>query len=196
MTVFSCPLLGILSLTLLAESQANGQVTDAGILGTVRDSAGMPMIRTLVEAKHAETGYLARVVSGEGGRYAFLGLPLGGPYTVVARRLGFQPLSRAGITLTIGARAVVDFTLESVATQLSGVAVRADASVGRESRTGGSTRVSRVEIEAFSRSRSQFFRPRRTRSPRRGATIVRRPALDIHGHPNRWRTGAQHAARR
>ena len=107
------------------------------------------MIRTLVEAKHAETGYLARVVSGEGGRYAFLGLPLGGPYTVVARRLGFRPLSRTGITLTIGARAVVDFTLESVATQLSGVAVRADASVGRESRTGGSTRVSRVEIEAF-----------------------------------------------
>ena len=121
----------------------------AGIAGTVRDSIGGPLDRVAVEARHGQTGYVARAVTNAAGRYALLGLPLGGPYAVQARRVGQRAETRSGIALTIGARPTVDFVLRPAAVRLAEVAVRADAEEGRESRLGGSTRVARTQIDAL-----------------------------------------------
>jgi hypothetical protein len=65
---------------------AQGAIT--GIAGTVRDPLGAPLDGVTVEARNTETGYVTRAASNDAGRYALLGLPLGGPYVVLARRLG------------------------------------------------------------------------------------------------------------
>lgn len=126
---------------------AQGAIT--GIAGTVRDPLGAPLDGVTVEARNTETGYVTRAASNDAGRYALLGLPLGGPYVVLARRLGYRGAERTGIVLTIGARPTVDLTLEPLETRLAEVVVRTSAQEGREGRLGGSTRIDRREIEAL-----------------------------------------------
>ncbi len=127
----------------------HSQTAASGIVGTVRDSLGQPIDAVIVEARDATTGYVQRAATNSTGRYILLGLPLGGPYVVSARRVGYLPTDRPGITLTIGARELVDFVFRPVSVRLAQVAVRADAEAGRESRIGGSTRIAREQIDAL-----------------------------------------------
>ncbi|MFN8670119.1 MAG: TonB-dependent receptor [Gemmatimonadaceae bacterium] len=130
-------------------SPAVAQGTAAGIAGIVRDASGMPLGGITIEARHEATGYVARITTTASGRYLLLSLPLGGPYTVRSRAVGFRVAERRDITLTIGARPQVDFVLERIATPLAEVAVRAERLEGRESRVGGSVRVGREQVDAL-----------------------------------------------
>ena len=132
-----------------AFATAHSQTAASGIIGTVRDSLGHPIDAVVVEARDGTTGYVQRAATNSTGRYILLGLPLGGPYTVSARRIGYLSGDAAGITLTIGARELVDFVLRPVPVRLTELTVRADAQVGRESRIGGSTRIAREQIDAL-----------------------------------------------
>lgn len=121
----------------------------SGISGTIRDALGVPLARVLVEARHSETGYVVQARTNDAGRYTLLGLPLGGPYRLQARRVGYRAVDRTGVVLTIGARPTADFVLEPIETRLAEVVVRETRREGRESRVGGSTRVDRTQIDAL-----------------------------------------------
>lgn len=136
-------------LLLATVATAHSQNAATGIVGTVRDSLGQPVVAVIVEARDGTTGYVQRAATNSTGRYILLGLPLGGPYVVRARRVGYISRDHPGITLTIGAREIVDFVLRPVSARLARVAVRADAQAGRESRVGGSTRIAREQIDAL-----------------------------------------------
>ena len=138
-----------LTLSVVAYATAQGQSAVSGITGTVRDSLGGPMRAVVMEARDRSTGYVQRTATNGTGRYILLGLPLGGPYVVRARRLGYSVNERAGIVLTIGARNTVDFVLRPVQTRLAVVMVRDEAGASRASRIGGSTRVAREQIDAL-----------------------------------------------
>ena len=99
----------VLAIALHLPHSLRAQVANAGISGTVRDSLGAPMERVVVEARNGETGYLERATTNQSGHYALLGLPLGGPYTLRTRLLGYHMAERAGIVLTIGARPTANF---------------------------------------------------------------------------------------
>lgn len=141
--------LATIALWPVAFATAHGQSTAGGIVGTVRDALGQPLRAVVVEARDSATGYVQRGATNVSGRFILLGLPIGGPYAVRARRLGFISSARDGITLTIGAREVVDFVLRPAPVRLADVAARADGPSGRESRIGGSTRIAREQIEAL-----------------------------------------------
>jgi hypothetical protein len=146
------PLIAIVAVSILAVPAvpaARAQSVDAGFAGSVRDSRGNPVSHATVEAIHGPTGYLARATTNENGRFLMPGLPLGGPYTVTVRRPGFSPAKRTGLTISIGARPDIEFSLQPTVTQLKQVAIHADASEGRDSRIGGSTRVDRQQIDAL-----------------------------------------------
>ena len=130
-------------------STAHGQTAASGIIGTVRDSLGRPIDAVVVEARDGTTGYVQRAATNGTGRYILLGLPLGGPYVVSARRVGYLRSDATPISVAIGARALVDFVLRPVRVQLAEVAVHAEAQAGRESRIGGSTRIARQQIDAL-----------------------------------------------
>lgn len=146
---------GTLASPLVADASA--QQTAQGVTGVVRDAAGNALAGVTVEVRNAETGYVVRTTTATSGRYAIFGLPSGGPYLVRVRRLGLAPAERGGIVVTGGARPTVDFVLLTSTTRLGTVAVRAGAggtpgyrrNDGRESRAGGSTRVTREQLDAL-----------------------------------------------
>src|SRR5215207_2207998 len=118
------------------------QGTDATISGRVLSPVGTPIANAVVTVRNTSTGFTSTSRSTAAGQYAFAQLPLGGPYEVGARRLGFEPVTKSGYHLTLGARVHVDFTLSERAAALASVIVRADGAAERRDRLGGSTRVS------------------------------------------------------
>src|SRR5262245_2361599 len=103
--------------------RSSAQTADAAFLGLVTDTAGVPLPGVTMTARNAATVVEWTVVTNASGRYAFVQLPLGGPYTMSTRRVGFRPESRSGYELRLGSRAVVDFVLHSAATALPTVLV-------------------------------------------------------------------------
>jgi hypothetical protein len=124
------------------------QATTAVIAGVVR-AAGAPVAGATVTVRNEATGLTVRRVTGADGRYAAAQLPLGGPYTVTARRLGYQPVAQRGVALRLGDRFPADFALEAAAQALEAVTVSATAGQresGRAARVGATTIVTQRDI--------------------------------------------------
>lgn len=86
------------------------QVSMGTLQGTVRDEQGAVMPGSEVTITNVETGVSRTVVTGQQGRYNVPNLAVGS-YEVSASSSGFQTAVRTGITLTVGAVAVVNLTL-------------------------------------------------------------------------------------
>ena len=86
------------------------QATNATIQGTVTDSTGAAIAGAVVTVKNTATGGTNAVTSNDQGHYVVPDL-LVGTYEVDAAKQGFQKVVRSGITLLVGAQAVVDLTL-------------------------------------------------------------------------------------
>jgi len=123
-----------------------GQATEGFVSGAIRTSAGAVVAGATVTARNEATGTQQARQSDARGRYVFAQLPIGGPYTVTVRQLGFRPVRRTGLTLNLGDRVTLDITLEASLTELAAVDVRADRESKRAERIGGSTVVSEKEI--------------------------------------------------
>lgn len=145
----------LLALLLLPLSRTDAQSLAQGIVGAVRDSSGSGIPSVSVEVRNAQTGYVVRTITGAGGHYAVLGLPVGGPYAVRVRRVGYEPAEQRNLVITLGARITANLVLRVAATQLNAVNTRADARAGaprndgRDTRTGGSTRITRELLDAL-----------------------------------------------
>ena len=103
---------------------AQGTTTGA-IAGTITDAGGAGVESAQVEVLDPATGFRAAALSREGGRYFVQGLQVGGGYRVTVRRIGFAPVAREGVRVTLGQATRVDFQLESQAVALSEVMVTA-----------------------------------------------------------------------
>jgi hypothetical protein len=96
---------------LVSSGRLNAQgVTSASILGTVADPAGAVVPNAAVQVKNVATGQVQQSATDAQGRYTIGDLPIGN-YEAQASAPGFQTTLRRGITLTVGAQAVVDFSL-------------------------------------------------------------------------------------
>ncbi len=89
---------------------------NASVLGTVTDSAGAVVPGASVQVKNIATGRVQEVPTDEQGRYTIANLPIG-EYEAQASLAGFQTTVRRGITLIVGAQAIVDFSLSVGRTQ-------------------------------------------------------------------------------
>ncbi len=89
---------------------------NASVLGTVTDSAGAVVPGASVRVKNIATGRVQEVPTDEQGRYTIANLPIG-EYEAQASLAGFQTTVRRGITLIVGAQAIVDFSLSVGRTQ-------------------------------------------------------------------------------
>lgn len=127
---------------------ASAQTTDASIVGSVRDSAGAPLAGVTIAVQNVGTGRRWTLVSNASGRFAFVQMPLGGPYTVSARRIGLEPQTRTGYALALSRRTVVDFILRPAVTELAAVNIEGSASDSRTTTLGGNRRVSAEQIAA------------------------------------------------
>src|SRR5262245_61204535 len=114
-------LLGCWSGVLHAQGAGN-----ASLLGTVTDSSGDVLPGDCVRVKNIGTGRVQEVRTDEQGRYTIADLPIGN-YEVQGSAAGFQTTVRRGVTLTVGAQSIVDFSL-GVGQGQETVTVEADVS--------------------------------------------------------------------
>jgi Carboxypeptidase regulatory-like domain/TonB dependent receptor-like, beta-barrel len=94
----------------ISPKQVWAQAQTATISGTATDSSGAALVGAKIVATNEETGISQSTSSGALGRYSIAQLPAG-TYDVAASLSGFRTVNRKGITLSVGAAPVVDFTL-------------------------------------------------------------------------------------
>ena len=94
----------------ISPKQVWAQAETATISGTAMDSSGAALVGAKIVVTNEETGISQSTDSGAQGRYAVAQLPAG-TYDVAASLSGFRTVDRKGITLSVGASPVVDFTL-------------------------------------------------------------------------------------
>ncbi len=135
-----------LVMCLAAGSAAAQGVTTGSMAGVVNDAQGAVVPGATVTAIHEPSGTSYEAVTQADGRFAILGMRVGGPYTVKAELAGFGVQTKDAISVTLGTSTDLDFSL-SVAGVAEQVTVRgtSDATFGSQ-RTGASTAVTRAEL--------------------------------------------------
>ena len=121
--VLSCAL----ALCFLGETGAvhlAAQAATGSMLGTVADQTGAAVAGAAIEVNNTGTGAVRAATSDGAGRFNLPDLAVGS-YDVQAGKAGFSTVVRRGITLTVGAEIVVDFTLP-MGQQSQTVAVEAE----------------------------------------------------------------------
>ena len=114
-------------LALAGVQRLRGQGTTATIIGTVTDASGAAVPDASVQVKNTGTGLTQSARSDGQGRFRASELAVG-DYELQASKMGFNTVVRRGVTLTVGATAVVDFALQ-VGQQQQTVTVEGQATV-------------------------------------------------------------------
>ncbi len=117
-------LLGALILALGIPSALSAQgVTTAAVTGQVTDEQGQPLAGIQIVVTNTSTGAARGVLTRQDGRYLVPGLNPGGPYTIVARGLGYADQAVEGVSLALSQTQRFDFQLGTQAVAIEGVAV-------------------------------------------------------------------------
>jgi hypothetical protein len=132
-------------------------VTTAAIQGSVLTEDGAPIDGATVRVTNTSDGRHWIVVTSASGRYLLEDVAIGGPYRIDVRALGFVDAARAGFTLVLGQRLIMDFTLRNVAVDLSPVTVTATADTLPLSVRFGSEIISAGEIAALPNPSRDFL---------------------------------------
>jgi hypothetical protein len=103
-------LLACLAALFFCVSIAQAQVQTATVSGTAKDTSGGVLAGAAVAATNVATNSARSTITDSNGRYTIFELPIGS-YDVQATMSGFQTVVHKGITLTVGANLVVDFSL-------------------------------------------------------------------------------------
>ncbi len=91
---------------LVAGAQPARAQTAATVTGTVSDTSGGALPGVRLTLQQMATGLVRTLVSGPDGRFVFAGVPVG-EYALRAELMGFRPLVRQGLVLTVGQTASV-----------------------------------------------------------------------------------------
>lgn len=127
-------------------------VTTAAVSGVVTDAGtGEGIESAQLQVINRSTGVATGGVTRQGGGYFIQGLLVGGPYTIIVRRVGYAPDSIVGVNLSLGQNFRRDFKLRQQATQLAGVTVQAstETPVFSPARKGVETLVSDSALRRF-----------------------------------------------
>lgn len=93
------------------------------VLGEVLDTAGAPLAGAEIAVMRDEQLLGQPVLSDSGGRFALRQVPRGGPYTFVARKIGYQASRGRGIRVSAGT-VRLRFVLHAVVVVLPEIAVK------------------------------------------------------------------------
>src|SRR5256885_8992582 len=104
-------------------------VTSAAVAGHITDDGGAAVPAAQISLTNGSTGQRYAARSRDDGRYSFENVDVGGPYTLAARALGFEPKTSTPFNLQLGQRLAVDLSIKRVAVELAGVIVEDRKSV-------------------------------------------------------------------
>src|SRR5216117_4366470 len=90
--VWSCGMLATIALLLFPPRAALAQgVSSAAVAGRITDESGAPVPAAQLTLINGSTGQRYAARARDDGRYSFENVDVGGPYTLGARALGFEP---------------------------------------------------------------------------------------------------------
>ena len=124
-----------------AGALAGQSVTGAAIQGRLTGPGGSPVAGAVVQVADPANGARWQVETGSQGRYFLDNLPVGGPYRLTARAIGYAPAVREGIVLRLGQRLDADFDLRPVAVELPPLAVTATRDLYPDAANAGPAQV-------------------------------------------------------
>ncbi len=108
--------LAVFSATLAAQG-----LTTAAIGGRIIDADGVGIAGVQVVVTNRATGIAMHATSRGDGRYLVSGLDVGGPYSVIARRIGSPMATTSGLVVNVGQQLLVDIVLEQQVVTLQGM---------------------------------------------------------------------------
>ena len=130
----------------LVYNTAGAQGSQASILGVITDESQLPIPGVSVVVRNEATGFTTSTSTSSKGEYTFNQLPLGGPYTVNVRYIGFGAEKRTGFMLNLGDAPKIDIRMTSSSQTLNAVEI-VSAGVKNDIPTlGASTTVSARNI--------------------------------------------------
>jgi hypothetical protein len=131
--------------TLLVSVAVNAQVTNASIVGFVKNADNKGMVGASIEAVHEPSGTRYKTQTFADGRYTLPSMRIGGPYTIKASYVGYGTQTTTDVNLQLGEPTRVDFALAEANNQLQEITVtgtRARNLISKE-RKGTATNVNR-----------------------------------------------------
>jgi outer membrane receptor protein involved in Fe transport len=130
-------------------SSAHAQgITTGAIGGRATDPGGNPIAQAQVQVTNRTTGYTTGGMTRENGQFLVQGLEVGGPYTVVIRRIGYQAHTRDNVFVLLSQTTPIEVKLEPQATHLTELEIRATTGeIIAPTNTGTKTTVSQQALE-------------------------------------------------
>jgi outer membrane receptor protein involved in Fe transport len=122
--LFAASLAALVLLVTSSPVAAQG-VTTGAVNGVVTSEQGVPVESAQIQVTNLNTGFVATVATNVAGRYHVAGLEVGSNYRVTARRIGFRPLVKNDVVVTLGETRRVDFVLQQQVATLGEVTVSA-----------------------------------------------------------------------
>ncbi len=130
----------------MVAATAQAQVTTGAIGGTITDESGKPITDVQIRVTSTSTGFKMGTQSRGNGRYLIANLDVGS-YTVETRRIGFAPITRENVVVTLGETSTQDFTIRAQATTLGAIKITEDPSnVFTPTRNGAESELSANQI--------------------------------------------------
>ncbi len=138
------------------------QVTTSKLKGIVKDAEG-PMMGAEVLVIHVPTGTRNGTITQENGRFILPNLRIGGPYTIIVKYVGYQPVELNDIYLKLGETKSLDIFLKESSNALNEVVIKVkdDSKIAAKDKNGPVTSIGHRELEALptiSRSAEDFYR--------------------------------------
>ncbi|MDB4912683.1 MAG: putative oar protein [Gemmatimonadetes bacterium] len=135
----------VLALLAIPASAVHAQgVTTGAITGTVTDATGAVIEAAQVQVRNTTTGYNVGTTTRSSGLFIIQGIEPNSNYRITVRRIGYAPMTRDGITISLGQTRREDFKLIREVQQLGEVSVTASTTdaVINTSKSGTSTTLS------------------------------------------------------
>ena len=118
----------VMALSAACTGRAAAQaITTATLYGTVTGADSGGIEEAVITVTNTFNGERWRTATRAHGRYVLEYLSLGGSFTLQVRAIGYAPVERGGIALSLGERRRVDFILAPVVVDLPELTVTAAA---------------------------------------------------------------------
>ncbi len=122
------------------------QGTHATIVGKITDTKGETVIGATVQVRNESTGFTTGVATNINGDYTIQQIPLGTPYTITAKYVGYGDQKKSGYTLNQGDMLRVNFVMKEEAVTMDEVQVVANSLRKSVSNAGAATVISAKNI--------------------------------------------------
>lgn len=151
-------LLAVFSALLFTPNERSyAQSTNAVVSGTVSSTDGERLLGANVVLRNTSTGQQFGMQSGTDGRFQFNQVPLGGPYVLEVRFVGFGAVERRGFEVNLGDQIRFDIELDEAVQELESIVVRPDDTIiQRASPLGATTRLSNQDLQSLPAASRSF----------------------------------------